>query len=350
MPEQSPDNGSIIIAGFRHPMPGAFFAYDLLMPFLSENPADADSLPFSGKQIHTFGRRINMSLFEISLWKRARKGDLIHYLFPEQHYVLGEGLSDKIIKVATLHRNLQAYLPENARNLRLKALASRRLAALKKFDGIIIHNSEEAEDFRKLFPKAKVKFILPGIHSNAAYLKPVTAGHSRHIYTYADKDTDIHTWKDVVQAAAGIFPDWVFKTGGNRRIAEEMIEGCENAAFAKAEDYESLMTVFGKADIHFMPALHAGPSSPMLAAHSCGVPTLASDIQGVRDYATATTRTFSTAREALVLLEQELKFEAHKRNNVKQNTLISAMDFYFEETARHYFEFYEELFADRTKK
>ncbi|MBP7828561.1 MAG: glycosyltransferase family 4 protein [Kiritimatiellae bacterium] len=286
----------IVLADQYYPHHSRRSGYGALAAYVPARALRADLVPWGRAAEGSRRWWISRKLFDARVFLAALRADVLHLLYFENHLRalprLLRRLRPRLRLVGTLHQPVEAEDP------------IRGWARLRLLDDIITLTSGQAEEIRARLPAARVHFIphgfvprpetgTAGAWRTEPALQAVTVGAN-----YRDWDA----LKQIMALAAARRADWRFHLVGLPETQKALFRSLPNAVVHPRLAEDAYFDLLDRCRALLLPMVFATANNALLEAHAAGLPAVCSALPGVADYATSTTRTFTTPEEAVALL------------------------------------------------
>lgn len=342
------NKNNLLIAGFHYSIHSKDSGYDALVRFLPSTFVDANKFLFSKSKIGTNKRRINMLAFELYVKMIQSQYKLIHYIYPEQQFPFSIPKTKRIKSVATFHLDTDYWAKRNRADYATleKFLISRfRQHYYQNLDGIITLTRSDVSKFEALFPKAKVQFIPHGVFDKKEFIK-----HEHHsnelemnIIIIGTSYRDYDLCKKIISYAQVHKKAWKFHLVSLPKTLKQHFSEFKNTTIYPYLNEDKYFELFSSCHIHFLPLTFATANNALLEAHALGIPSLVSNLPALRDYSVRSTQVFRDDIEAIRLLCDFENTPPSKLNQLRQETLEDAQNFYWKNISAQILDFYQEL-------
>lgn len=334
------NNKNILVAGFRFLHHSDSSGYHHLPKYLPCEFVDANNFLFGDSEFSTFKRRINLGVFELLLKHKVKGSRVVHYIYPEDHLVFSVPPENKgTISVATIHLDESWLDPTNNAK---KMLINKRREAFARLNGIVTLSSAQEKKVKAIFPNAKVKFIPHGVVPLGKYGEVRFDGEFK-IVVVGSNYRDHDAFFDIAYHSKKLHPNWSFHLIGVGKKWKDTAKNYNNVIVYPYLDENSYFKVIQESHVNLLPVSYATANNALLEAHSLGVPTLATDIEGIRDYTTSQTILYKGTNDAIKKLEQLESYSPEKHNSLREAIKDEAKQFYWENISMKMMEFYKEL-------
>lgn len=282
----------MIALTFRFPHHGVYSSYHRLVSYLGAGDAVVDaSMPkwaysryFNPRGIT---QRTRLKMCEKKAWNKAAHGDYqwVHYIYPEQGYVLGSSMKPEGVKMAmTCHLPPEAFEAGGERRNSLRE-------GLSHADAVILMSPNYIEYYQSLAQRARVAFIPHGIDIH--YFKPArksaNADDTVKLLTVGNMLRDFETLAKVINMAAEQGVNWMFQVVALRDRLDKLEAMLTDAGKQLCESLfnisnERLLALYQESDILYLPLTDATANNAVVEAMACGLPMLLSDFPATRAY------------------------------------------------------------------
>lgn len=330
----------ILLAGFKFSHHSPSSGYHQLANFIECDYVDANNFPFRNAPLASKLKLLNFMLFELYLVNKAKKYEVVHYLYPEQHLIFSVPTNKKVISVATIHLD-EKWLDENS-GIKRKLVNLRR-RAFSQLNGIISLSSDQASRLKRIYPNKHIRFIPHGVNELGFY-SDVDLNRENFIITVVGSNyRDKKTFFEIVKYAQFNHPNWRFNLIGASKDWKEHASNFSNITvhpFLKEEEYFKILQ---SSHVHLLPVEFATANNALLEAHALGVPSLASNNSGIIDYSLESTYHFKNVKEAIEILRHISSMSPSEYNFLRKITKKEARKFHWSSIAREVRNFYKDL-------
>lgn len=282
---------NVLYSGFRHDHHNAGAGYDRVVPdgaaFVCGN-----MLPFGKQKIGSKGRSLNFLIVDVLTFFRGLRCSVIHYIYPENTaYVSAlalKALGKRI--VFTIHLKEDFWVGEPSSIFyKLKQIN------LRSADLVITLSQAQARHLQEIFPDKKIRFIKHGLEFRNELLSDDIVARRRErpkLVVVGSNYRDFEMLRrisldmgkrgmELHLVGTGLSPAYFGDGAGNLVIHGRL----------STSEYENLLL---ESFAMVLPLTFATANNALLEAHKFALPVVCSDIEGVRDYATSSTRFFKS--------------------------------------------------------
>jgi glycosyltransferase involved in cell wall biosynthesis len=148
-------------------------------------------------------------------------------------------------------------------------------------DAVIAVSEHQAQFLRETVPAERVHVVPLGI--DTAYYRPGEHRAGRRIIFVGEHRRDFAALHEVAAALHGLEPKLELEVISTpERVAE--LSALRNVIARSGVSDQELLGAYRSADVMFLPLLAATANNALLESMSCGLPVVASDVGGVREY------------------------------------------------------------------
>ncbi len=267
-------------------------------------------------------------------WLQTSRG-VFHFLYGENSYrYLGvmKRLWGKNALVATFHTPPEKFLQVVDDPSHLKSL-----------DAIVVMSTMQMQFFADIVGAERVFFVPHGVDTD--YYCPAEGEERGEILRCLLVGSHLRDFETFAAAAKRI-------SGMDGRIEFTVItpesnhsffSGLGNVSLHSRVSDETLLEMYQKADLFILPLLECTANNVLLEAMACGLPVVATDLQGVRDYVDGECAILVPKMDvdALVAAILELRGDSQRRNAMCRAARSRALDFGWENIAQQLSGVYE---------
>jgi glycosyltransferase involved in cell wall biosynthesis len=337
----------VLIAGLHLSNLSENAGFEQVAKFLPFDYVDAGWLPFQDAPFGTLKKRINLTLYELYLKRKIRQYKLVHYIFPELHLTFSQPTNRNIISVGTVHLPLD-WLAPNARGITWRKEYTResRKKAFMRFDALVTVTRDNVASLKEHFPDADVRFIPHGVHDNSGYLTKKNSRQDLQIITVGSNFRDFDLLENVVRHAQQNNKKWKFHLVGALKLAGRFKPYPAMTVHPYLLESEYLR-MLSDCDVHLLPLTFATANNAILEAHSVGTPSLASELNSVKDYALSTTMLFTDLDGLITRLNELDGMSVEELNELKERTIRETPAFFWTNIASAFETYYQQLLRNR---
>jgi len=332
--------GQILLGGFKFPHHSDSSGYHQLAKFINGEYLNADKLIFGNSPIESNKRQLNYLLFEMALSFKAKKFNIVHYLYPEQHLFFSVPKNKKTVSVATIHLDEQWL---NRDMVVSKKFLEARRSMFEKLDGIICLSREQEEKLKEMYPSKQIKFIPHGINNLVQYSNFNFNRENLEITVVGSNYRDMELLFEVIETVEKKHKGWRFNLIGLSKEWKVYAAKYSNTIVHPFLTEEQYFSVLQSSHIHLLPVKFATANNALLEAHALGVPSITSNCKGVKDYSLETTLVFNDKEDAINKLEYISSMSDENYSELRKSTLDNSRQFSWEEIAKRVTEFYSLL-------
>jgi glycosyltransferase involved in cell wall biosynthesis len=283
----------VLYSGFRHDHHNEGAGYDRVVPD-GASYVCGNVLPFGKRPIGSKGRSLNFLIVDVLTLFRGLRFPVIHYIYPENTaYVSAlilKALGKRIVFTIHLSEDFWVGKPSSL-FYRLKQVN------LRNADFVITLSRAQARHLHELFPDKKVRFLKHGMEFRTELLsgeivasrrnkpKLVVAGSNYRDFDMLKRisaDLNRHGM-ELHLVGTGLSSEYFGEHAGNVVVHGRL----------STNEYENLLL---ESFAMVLPLTFATANNALLEAHKFALPVVCSDIDGVNDYATSSTRFFKSVK------------------------------------------------------
>ncbi|MFM0167499.1 glycosyltransferase [Paraburkholderia sediminicola] len=285
---------NVLYSGFRHDHHNDGAGYDRVVPDGAAYVC-GNVLPFGTRPIGTKGRSLNFLIVDILTFLRGLRFPVIHYIYPENTAYVSSFILKALGKriVFTIHLGEDFWVGE-PRSLfyKLKQLN------LRCADFVITLSQDQEHRLHDIFPGKTVKFLKHGLEFKNETLSSEVVASRRNASkllvvgnNYRDFDTLKKIATDLKKHNMELHLVGTGLSGADFNGSSENVVAHGRLT---AGEYEKLLL---ESFAMVLPLTFATANNALLEAHKFALPAICSDIDGVSDYATSSTRFFTSVDE-----------------------------------------------------
>jgi glycosyltransferase involved in cell wall biosynthesis len=343
-----------VIAGFKFPHHSPSSGYQQLQKYIDCDYYDANKLPFGTSKMTggSYLRDINLLLFEFQLTVKIHNYDLVHYIYPENHLMFSNLLNKNVISIATIHLD-ENWLLYNKKDEKSFSKAKKlffylRRKAFSNLDGVISLSRDQTNRLHKLFPEKQITFIPHGVNNFDEYAH-VQKSKNFLITLVGSNYRDKKTFYTIVDYAMKNRTNWKFNLIGVSSEWKEEAKKYSNVIVHPYLSENEYFKVLQTSQVHLLPVEFATANNSLLESHSLGVPSVATNCSGIRDYALDSTFLFNSVEESIQILNSIDALSKNDYMQLRKKTKDEAKSFYWETIAHKIEYFYEQVYQNKSK-
>lgn len=257
-------------------------------------------------------------------WMR-RGGQVFHYLYGENSYrYLGNlkalGIRNRI--VCTYHTPLDKF---NQLITNKKPLA--------RLDAVIVVSSVQQQIFTDIISPDKVHFIPHGIDTD--FFRPAENRGRNDICKCLCVGSHLRDF-DVLASAMGLLKHKTLElTVISSTDQRDKFKGFDNVILLSNVRDDQLLSIYQSSDIFIMPVTDCTANNALLEAMACGLPVVATDLPGIRDYVRESFAVLTAKGDARALADgiELLAGDDNKRGSMASASREHALNFAWEKVA-----------------
>ncbi|MEA2626351.1 MAG: hypothetical protein QOD06_2396 [Candidatus Binatota bacterium] len=257
--------------------------------------------------LHWYGRERLLQELSLVPTLAFACGAVVHHLFAEESYRFG-GYFPRLrgsVLIATYHQP-PARFGEFVRDAR----------HLKRLDAVIAVGREQAAFLSSLVSPERVTFVPHGVDTDFFSPGPMPAADFRCLFV-GSWLRDFECLKRVIGVLApeGVRFELVVGPGKAREFS-----GPENVSVSTALGEDEFRDAYRRASLFLLPVIDATANNALLEAMACGLPVVATDVGGVRDYCDAANSLLSAPSDAegLIAAIRRMRNDAALRASLGQ--------------------------------
>ncbi|WP_445491749.1 glycosyltransferase family 4 protein [Niallia sp. 03133] len=326
----------VLCCGFNFPHHSHSSGYHHIVPLISDEYLNANRYLFGNSEFGSFKRKINLLIYDILIPFKYKEHQLIHYIYPENHLLVS--VSKKRVNVATVHLPVE-WLEKNSKRSFIGEL---RYHAFLKLDGIITLSQDQADLLKEYLPNSNIKFIPHGI--NELTSKPLKIPKDNFkIVVIGSNFRDYNIIYNLLKFIESESKNWEIHMLGLEKSRISEFKDNKNVKVYKYLEEDQYISIIENSHVHLLPVTFATANNALLEAHALGVPTVATNLQAIKDYALSTTRLFDSEQELINELLDVERMDTDQYNILRVNTHNESKRFYWSNIKKEVMDFYEEV-------
>jgi len=328
---------NVLACGFNFPHHSNSSGYHHLVPHISNKFLNANSYLFGNSKFGSLMRKINLLIFDLLIPLQYKNYNIIHFIYPENHIMFS--VPKNKISVATVHLPVD-WLEKNHPR---KFAANIRYNAFSKLDGIITLSQEQSNTLKEYFPNIMVKFIPHGINQLVSQPVMMSDKQNLKIVIIGSNFRDYKSVTDLLNFIQRESKSWELHMLGLDKKYHEEFGRYQNVKIYKYLDETEYMNVIANSHVNYLPVTFATANNALLESHALGVPTIATDLDAIRDYSLSTTRHFNSNKELINHIINIDNMSIDEYNLIREKTFKEAKKFYWENIKVEVNSFYDEI-------
>lgn len=266
------------------------------------------------------------------------KKEIFHFLYGEDGYCYsGRAPRTKNKKIiCTFHQPPEIF-----------ERCIRRRNHLHKLDGIVAVSRNQCDYFRNIIGGEKVIFIPHGIDTD--FFLPGEEEPSVDYYTCLFVGhwlRDFNILKEVIQIVCSKNKNIKFQIVTREKHRKYFDNTANTEVYSGVSDNE-LLNFYQSASLLVMPLINCTANNSTLEALACGLPIIATDVGGIRDYLDESCAVFVKPGDAEIMAKQVLRLIEDKllRRSMRVNARKKALNYSWPLVAQEHEKFYLNLFS-----
>jgi len=267
-------------------------------------------------------------------WLRNR-GQVYHFLYGENSYnYLGllKNLGRSRPIVCTYHTPKEKF-HQIIRNKK----------PIERLDAVIVVSSVQREIFSDIVDPGRVHYIPHGVDVDYFHpLDDVTSKNKFRCLFVGSHLRDFEVLESVIKALQGKDIEFCLVTKASEH---GRFVGMDNVALLNRVDDNELLSLYQSCDLFVMPVTGCTANNALLEATACGMPVVATDLAGVRDYVSDSAAVLTRQGDVQSMVEgiEYLFGNDEQRRNMSVASRECALGFRWENVARQCVELYKAL-------
>jgi len=208
-------------------------------------------------------------------WKWMRHGrQVFHFLYGENSYRYLGNLKLTSIQNAII---CTYHTPKEKFN---QLIINKK--PIQQLDAIIVVSSSQQEIFSDFISPEKIHFIPHGVDTE--FYRPPSNDYQNDVCKCLCVGTHLRDYDVLATAAKALSTKNVKFIVVTSAIHREKFKGLDNVRLLTGVEDDQLLSIYQSCDIFIMPVIDSTANNALLEAMSCGLPIVATNIQGIRDY------------------------------------------------------------------
>jgi glycosyltransferase involved in cell wall biosynthesis len=267
----------------------------------------------------------------------GRRPEIFHFLYGEDAYCYSGFIPRaKGKKIAATFHQPPDYFER----------VIRRRNHLNKLDGVVVVSRNQSEYFQGIVDEGKVTFIPHGVDTD--FFRPGQRENKkkRKCLFIGRWFRDFETLREVVKIVSEADADIEFTIVTTVKGLEQ-VEGLKGAEILCGVPEDELVELYQSSSLLVLPLIDSTANNSILEALACGLPIIATDVGGVRDYLDENCAVLAEPKNAEAMAQKVFGLidDEQRLEQIGNNARNKALEFSWPVIAQKLTEFYSRLYC-----